>query len=97
MSVKDMYLREYKESSWTAFVALFQEEYGRVKPQLKEKARQQGIPEDIGTVLLSEMGEYLFKWLGASVPALDHAKPADLLRDEDGIKALKAAILRMSR
>lgn len=97
MLVRDIYLREYKESSWSAFVELFRKEYGRVDPQLKEQVIQKGIPEDIGIVLLTEMGDYLFKWLEASVPALDHARPVDFLRDEDGIKALKAAILRMPR
>ncbi|MDR9857370.1 hypothetical protein RJP21_27635 [Paenibacillus sp. VCA1] len=41
---------------------------------MKEQAVQKGIPEDIGIVLLTEMGDYLFKWLEASVPALDHAR-----------------------
>ncbi|MBE9916903.1 hypothetical protein G8C92_23065 [Paenibacillus donghaensis] len=52
--VRDIYLREYKESSWSAFVEWFRGEYGRVDPQLKEQAVQKGIPEDIGIMLLTE-------------------------------------------
>jgi hypothetical protein len=54
--VREIYLREYKESSWSAFVEWFREEYGRVDPQLKEQAVQKGILEDIGIMLLTEMG-----------------------------------------
>ncbi|MFU1796001.1 hypothetical protein ACM1RC_19240 [Paenibacillus azoreducens] len=97
MLYKDLYLKEYNAQHWMEFVELYRDEYLLVNAELREKAGKSRIPEDICMVLLPEMGDYLFTWIEKSVPALGSDKPSDYLNNDDGIKALKAMIMRMPR
>ncbi|MCG7376171.1 MbcA/ParS/Xre antitoxin family protein [Paenibacillus sp. ACRSA] len=97
MSMKEIYLEEFKQDNWDAFVQLFDELYAQVDPKWIERARVQNIPVDVSQVLLCEMGEYAFKWLEKNIPALGDQSPVSYLETEEGTNALRAAILRMPR
>ena len=97
MSMKEIYLEEFKQDNWDAFVQLFDELYMQVDPKWIERARVQKIPADVSQVLLCEMGEYTFKWLEMNIPALGDQSPVSYLETEEGTNELRAAILRMPR
>lgn len=97
MSMKGMYSSEFDQASWDSFFELFEELGQKLNPEWVERARLQGIPEDISRVLLCEMGEYAFEWMAKDIPALGDQSPATYLETEEGAQALRAAILRMPR
>ncbi|MEK4663091.1 hypothetical protein MHH93_14395 [Priestia sp. FSL H7-0729] len=97
MSMKDMYLSVFNQANWDSFFELFEELGQKLDPAWVERARLQGIPEDISRVLLCEMGEYAFEWIEKDIPALEDQSPATYLKTEEGAQALRAAILRMPR
>ncbi|MDR6723380.1 MULTISPECIES: antitoxin Xre/MbcA/ParS toxin-binding domain-containing protein [Paenibacillus] len=97
MSMKEIYIEEFKQDNWDAFVQLFDELYAQVDPKWIERARVRKIPADVSQVLLCEMGEYAFKWLEKNIPALGDQSPVSYLETEEGTNALRAAILRMPR
>ncbi|KZE77754.1 hypothetical protein AV545_09875 [Paenibacillus jamilae] len=95
--MREIYLKEFKPESWAHMVQIYQERYDQVDPAIRAKVAQSHIPKEIQIVLLPDMGEYLLTWMDLEVPALGHETPSDYLKSEEGIKALKAAILRMPR
>ncbi|WP_433745941.1 hypothetical protein [Paenibacillus amylolyticus] len=97
MSMKGMYISEFNQASWDSFFELFEELGQKLDPAWVERARLQGIPEDISRVLLCEMGEYTFKWIVKDIPALGDQSPATYLETKEGAQALRAAIMRMPR
>ncbi|SEO78602.1 MULTISPECIES: hypothetical protein [unclassified Paenibacillus] len=96
MSMKDLYLAEFNQSSWDSFVRLFEKSYLDVEPKWAECAEQRGIPIDISKVILCEMGEYELRWIDMKVPALGDESPASYLKSGD-TNALRAAIMQMPR
>jgi len=97
MSMKDIFLAEFKQESWDSFVVSFADRFLQVDSKLVESAKQKGIPADISQVLLCEMGEYALEWVSKQVPALGDQSPASYLGHTDGANALRAAIMRMPR
>ncbi|MCG7383056.1 hypothetical protein [Paenibacillus sp. ACRRY] len=97
MSMKDIFLAEFKQENWDSFVVSFTDRYLEVDPKLVESAKQKGIPADICQVLLCEMGEYALSWVNKKVPALGDQSPASYLGHKDGENALRAAIMQMPR
>ncbi|NUU77711.1 hypothetical protein [Paenibacillus xylanilyticus] len=97
MSMKDIFLAEFKQESWDSSVVSFADRLLQNDPKLVESARQQGIPADISHVLLCEMGECALDWMSKDVPALGDQSPASFLGLAGGGNALRAAIMRMPR
>jgi len=79
----------YKDEYWGNFSKCF--------PVINLKRGMfENIPIDVLSSLVGLLGEeQLEKWLNYEIEELDKIKPIDLLKTDDGLKALKMYILSM--
>ena len=55
----------------------------------------EGIPQDVINVLYGLMGENAVKWVDNPIPLLDNAMARNLVKTEEGYRALKVLLTRM--
>jgi len=79
----------YKDEYWNNFSKCFP--LVNLKSEVLSK-----LPSDILSALIGIIGEeQVEKWVNYEFEELDNMKPIDLVRTDDGLKALKMYILSM--
>lgn len=91
----DILLKEFKENNWHDCVLFYREYNVRYSDEIKSCLDHLNIPDDIKIALIYKFEKYASEWIYKKVPALEETKPIDLLQTENGIKILKAAIMRI--
>ncbi len=76
---------EYRDDYWKDIVDCFE----------KSTLKIEGIPQDIINVLDGLMGESAVKWVDTPLQMLDNETARNLVKTEDGYKALKVLLTRM--
>lgn len=77
--------REYREDYWKDIVGCFKESSLRIE----------GIPQDIINVLDGLMGEAAVAWIDRPLTLLDNETARNLVKTEEGYRALKVLLTRM--
>lgn len=83
MDLKLYFLSIYNEKDWCNFASCFEE----------ANIKFDGIPQDIINVLYGIIGSETDIWLNRCI--FDNNTPIELSKTDEGIKALKAFIMRM--
>jgi len=78
---------EYRENYWKDLSNCYPESSIKIE----------GIPQDIINVLDGTIGEETIDWIDRPLQFLDHKTARELVKTEEGCKALKAFIMRMPR
>lgn len=53
------------------------------------------IPTELLKVIKGKLGDEMSDWVKKEIPALDNQKVVDLVKTQDGIKAVKMLLFRM--
>ncbi len=93
--IDDILAEEFDQDRWNNIYSYFSDEFKKLDEQLIKKAENINIPNDIKQVLICKLGIGLDEWINSSIPAFAGKRPVDYLKDEEGIKILKAGIMRM--
>lgn len=90
-----------KKSGVTRFAAAFNEEtwnnFSKCFPRISSKSNTlTSLPEDVVSALIGLIGEEQVKeWINSELEDLDNMKGIELVKSEEGLKALKMFILSM--
>lgn len=90
-----------QKSGVTRFAAAFNEEtwsnFSKCFPRINSKSNTlASLPEDVVSALIGLIGEEQVKeWINFELEDLDNMKAIELVKSEEGLKALKTFILSM--
>lgn len=82
-------LKEYKEEDWKEYSLLFQKV--NIPIELENI-----LPEDVMKVLIFLLGENrVLKWINYNFEIIDNMTPLEIIKIPNGLKVLKAFIMRI--
>ncbi|MEC0270459.1 antitoxin Xre/MbcA/ParS toxin-binding domain-containing protein [Paenibacillus anseongense] len=87
----EVFLKAFHEQHWLEFV----ETCSKYVDENDIEFGDISVPKDIAIVLYWRLKNHANNWLFKPVPALNYARPIDLLKSDDGKKILKVALMRM--
>jgi hypothetical protein len=94
MSIQQ-YASYFKEKYWEDFAEYHKGAAERLSPHLITQLDDTCIPNDIKMVIISMVRDFASEWVRKGLPLLDDKTPIELVASEEGIKALKAGLMRM--